>query len=79
MHFLSILVQIAQAIVALMLIFIVAIQQSKNEGLGAAVSGRPVSSFKGKAGYEEKLTEYTRLLGGAFLVLGIAAAALYGR
>ena len=57
MHYVYILLCIVQVMLGVGVIFIVAIQQTKNEGLGGTIGGRPTTSFKGKPGFEERLNE----------------------
>jgi protein translocase SecG subunit len=61
------------------MIFIVAIQQTKNEGLGGTIGGRPTTSFKGKPGFEERLNEITKQLGIGFFVVSILVALMMNR
>ena len=68
-----------QVVLAVAVIFIVAIQQTKNEGLGGTIGGTVSSSFKGKAGFEERLNEITRNLGIGFFVVSILVAITMGR
>jgi protein translocase SecG subunit len=42
------------------LILIVTAQTPKNEGFGGGVANTPSSNFRGKAGYDEMLSLYTR-------------------
>ena len=42
------------------LILVVTAQTPKNEGLGGGVANTPSSNFRGKAGYDEMLSVYTR-------------------
>ena len=42
------------------LILIVTAQTPKNEGFGGGVANTPSSNFRGKAGYDEMLSIYTR-------------------
>ena len=74
MHaFLSILHSIligVDVLIAVWLIYIVAIQESKNDGLQGQIGSKTQSAFKGKAGKEEKLNEWTR--NSALLFFGIA-------
>jgi protein translocase SecG subunit len=42
------------------LISFVTMQTPKNEGLGGGVANTPSSNFRGKAGYDEMLSVYTR-------------------
>jgi preprotein translocase subunit SecG len=73
------LLSIAQVLFAIALIFIVSIQQTKNEGLGGVIGGKVTSTFKGKPGFEERLNDITRFLGVGFFVLSIAVAVTMNR
>ena len=79
MHILHSLLSVVQIGFAIALIFIVAIQQTKNEGLSGSIGGKVTSSFKGKPGFEEKLNEMTRYLGVAFFVSSILVAVTMNR
>nr|WP_309691446.1 preprotein translocase subunit SecG [Armatimonas sp.] len=50
----------ALLLLSLSLILVVTLQNPKNEGLGGGVANTPSSSFRGKAGYDEILSVYTR-------------------
>jgi protein translocase SecG subunit len=73
-HYVNVALSIAQVILAVGVIFIVAIQQTKSEGLGGTIGGRVTSSFKGKPGFEDRLNEITRYLGVGFFVVSILVA-----
>jgi protein translocase SecG subunit len=47
-------------LLSLGLILIVTMQNPKNEGLSGGVANTPSSNFRGKAGYDEMLSIYTR-------------------
>lgn len=79
MYALNIALNIVQVLLGIGMIFIVAIQQTKNEGLGGSIGGKVQSSFKGKAGFEEKLNELTRNIGVAFFVVSILVAVTWNR
>ena len=79
MHYFHIFLSVVQVLLAAGVIFIVAIQQTKNEGLGGTIGGKPTSSFKGKPGFEERLTEITKQLGIGFFVVSILVAVTMGR
>ncbi len=79
MHYFHIALSVVQVLLGISMIFIVAIQQTKNEGLGGTIGGRPTSSFKGKPGFEERLTEMTKQLGIGFFVVSILVALTMGR
>ena len=50
----------ALLLLSLSLILVVTLQNPKNEGLGGGVANTPSSNFRGKAGYDEMLSVYTR-------------------
>ena len=79
MHVLTILLSFIQVILAVGLIVIIDSQQTKNEGLGGTIGGRVQSSFKGKPGFEERLTEMTKQMSIAFFVVSILVAVTIGR
>jgi len=74
-----VVLSVFQIAVALLLIGIVAIQQTKSEGLGGTIGGRVSTAFKGKPGLDDKLTDWTKYLGGAFIVVSILVAVTAGR
>jgi protein translocase SecG subunit len=61
-------------VVGVFLIYIVTIQDSKNDGLQGQIGSTTTSSFKGKAGREEQLNLLTRNTGIVFFVLAILVA-----
>jgi protein translocase SecG subunit len=73
------IIGLLQVVVAIALIWIIAIQQAKNEGLGAAISARSSTSFKGKAGFDERLTDMTKKISIGFFVLSIIVAVMSNR
>lgn len=66
---------IVDFLVAVLLIFIVAIQSSKGEGLGALGGGATLFSVKNK-GLEAMLDKLTGVLAVLFLILSLVIAAL---
>lgn len=60
--------------VGIILIYIITIQESKNDGLQGQIGSSTTSSFKGKAGREEKLNVMTRNVGIIFFSLSILIA-----
>jgi protein translocase SecG subunit len=66
-------------LLAVGVIFIVAIQQTKSEGLGGTIGGRPTTSFKGKPGFEDRLNELTRYLAVGFFIASILVAVTMNR
>jgi len=73
------LFSIVQMVLAVGLIFIVAIQQTKSEGLGGTIGGKVTSSFKGKPAFEDRLNEMTRYIGIGFFVVSIIVAVTMNR
>ena len=71
MNAIQIILLVVQALISLGLIFIVAIQTSKNEGLTGTIGGNVSANFKGKPGYEERLQSYTQMLGIGWFVVSI--------
>jgi protein translocase SecG subunit len=60
-------------LLSILLITTVVMQTPKSEGFGGGVANTPGGTFRGKAGYDEMLSNYTRLIaiawfGAAFLL-----------
>ncbi len=68
-----------QMLTGIALIAIVTMQESKNDGLTGQIGTTATSSFKGKAGKEERLTLYTRNIAIVFFCLSILVAVGTGR
>lgn len=79
MHIVIVLLGCIQVAFAIALIFIIDGQQTKNEGLGGTIGGRVQSSFKGKPGFEERLSEITKFLGIGFFASSLLVAILANR
>ncbi len=45
------------------LVIVVTMQTPKSEGFGGGVQNTPSSNFRGKAGHDEILSSYTRMIG----------------
>lgn len=65
-----------QVILAVFLIVVVALQTSKNEGLGGAIGGQTSNSFRGKIGRDEQLGMVTKYIAVGFFVISIVVAVL---
>jgi len=76
MHFIFILLNILIVFLGISLVVIVMMQESKNEGLTGQIGTTVSSSFKGKAGREDRLNEMTRKIAIAFFV--VAALVAFG-
>lgn len=68
------IIGLVQFVIAVALITVVTMQESKNEGLQGQIGTAVASSFKGKAGREEHLNTLARNLGIAFMVICVLAA-----
>ncbi len=73
-HILYILLCAVQFLVAIGLIVVVTMQDSKNDGLTGQIGTTAATSFKGKAGREEQLGLLTRNLAIVFFVISIIVA-----
>ncbi len=49
-------------LLSIALTVVVTMQTPKSEGFGSGVSNTPGGSFRGKAGYDEMLSGYTRII-----------------
>jgi protein translocase SecG subunit len=57
-------------IASLLLIFLLAVQTTKQEGLTGSIGGRVESSYRGRLGAEEQLKRWTGIVAVAFVVTG---------
>ncbi|MFM7323115.1 MAG: preprotein translocase subunit SecG [Armatimonadota bacterium] len=62
-------------VLSLLLIFVVSAQTPKNEGFGGGVVNTPGGNFRGKAGYDEVLSNYTRTIAIAWIVTALLVGA----
>ena len=67
---------LSQMVSGIALIAIVTMQESKNDGLTGQIGTTATSSFKGKAGREERLTLYTRNI--AIVFFAVSALVAFG-
>ncbi|NLH97925.1 MAG: preprotein translocase subunit SecG [Chthonomonadales bacterium] len=79
MHVLNIVLSVLQVAAAIGLIFVVAIQQTKSEGLGGTIGGKVTSTFKGKPGFEDRLNDLTKYIAIGFFALSILVAVTMNR
>lgn len=68
-----------QFVLGIGLITVVAMQESKNDGLTGQIGTTATTSFKGKAGKEERLNQLTKNIAIAFFVISIIVAFTTGR
>jgi protein translocase SecG subunit len=78
-HAMHVLLSFIQVILAVGLIVIIDSQQPKNEGLGGSIGGKVQGSFKGKPGFEERLSQMTKMMGIGFFVVSILVAVTMNR
>ncbi len=74
MHFFYWVLLFVQMLSGIALITIVTMQESKNDGLTGQIGTSATSSFKGKAGREERLTLYTRNIAIVFFAISALVA-----
>ena len=76
MHYVHIILQVVQAIIAFALVGFVMSQTGKDQGMGGAMGGGEAAGggSRYKGGYEEKLDNTTRALAFAFLFFSLAVA-----
>lgn len=79
LHFFYWLLLLVQMGSGIALITIVTMQESKNDGLTGQIGTTATSSFKGKAGREERLTLYTRNIAIVFFTVSALVAVGTGR
>jgi preprotein translocase subunit SecG len=79
LHIFYWLLLLVQMVSGLSLIIIVTMQESKNDGLTGQIGTTATSSFKGKAGREERLTLYTRNIAVVFFAVSALVAVGTGR
>ena len=73
-HILYILLAAVQFLVSIGLIVVVTMQDSKQDGLTGQIGTTAATSFKGKAGREERLNLLTRNLAIVFFVVSVIVA-----
>lgn len=79
LHYFYILLCAVQFLVGFSLIAVVTMQESKNEGLTGQIGTTATSSFKGKAGREERLNDLTRNVAIVFFAVSVLVAIGTGR
>ncbi len=57
-------------IAAVLLVFLLAIQTTKQEGLTGSIGGRVESAYRGRLGAEEQLKRLTGVVAVVFVVVG---------
>ncbi len=75
MQILNTILTVILVLLSLGLITVVTMQTPKSEGFGS-VTNTPSSNFRGKAGYDDMLSGYTRTIAILWFVTGFALAIL---
>ena len=78
-HFLYMVLLLVQMVAGIALITIVTMQESKNDGLTGQIGTTASSSFKGKAGREERMSLYTRNIAVVFFTISALVAVTTGK
>lgn len=79
MHFVYNFLLVIHLLVGIGVIAIITMQESKNEGLTGQIGTTVSTSFKGKAGREDRLNDTTRKMAITFFVLSALVAFGSGR
>ena len=61
---------------SILLIVTVVMQTPKSEGFGGGVANTPGGTFRGKAGYDEMLSNYTRMIAIGWFTVAFVLAIL---
>ena len=64
-------------LLSLLLITTVVMQTPKSEGFGGGVANTPGGTFRGKAGYDEMLSNYTRMIAIGWFAIAFLLAILH--
>lgn len=67
MQLLTTLMTVVLILLSILLIVVVTAQTPKSEGFGSGVTNTPGGNFRGKAGYDEQLSHYTRIIAIAWI------------
>ena len=57
-----------QVVAAIGMIIVILMQTTKSEGLSGTIGGKATTTFRGKPGTEEKLSQYTKWTAITFMV-----------
>jgi protein translocase SecG subunit len=79
LHFFKPFLLVVQALISIALVFIVAMQTTKNEGLTGNIGGQMTPSFKGKPGMEEQIRSWTVYVSVAWFVVAIVIAIVFAQ
>ena len=76
MAILTTILTVILVMLSIVLITVVTMQTPKSEGFGGGVQNTPGGTFRGKAGYDEMLSNYTRIIAIAWFVTAFIVAVL---
>ncbi|MHB0999367.1 MAG: preprotein translocase subunit SecG [Armatimonadota bacterium] len=74
MNIISVILSAVQLLSAVLLIFFVMSQTTKSEGLTGTIGGKMASSFRGKPGWDDKMSIYTKW---SAIIFGISSMLVY--
>lgn len=66
------IIQALFILVSVVLIVLMSMQTTKNEGLSGSIGGRSESAYRGRLGFDQQLTRLTGSIASAYVVLAIA-------
>lgn len=76
MSILVALLTIVLFLLSIALIFVVVVQNPKSEGFGSGVQNTPGGTFRGKAGFDDIMSNYTRIIAIAWIATAFLVGAV---
>lgn len=76
MAILATILTVVLFLLSISLILIVVVQNPKSEGFGSGVQNTPGGTFRGKAGFDEIMSNYTRSIAIAWIVTAFIVGAI---
>ena len=68
MNVLGAILTAIQVVAAIGMVIVILMQTTKSEGLSGTIGGKATTTFRGKPGTEEKLSQYTKWTAITFMV-----------
>jgi protein translocase SecG subunit len=66
------IIQALFILISVVLVALMSMQTTKNEGLSGSIGGRSESAYRGRLGFDQQLTRLTGGIASAYVVLAIA-------
>lgn len=76
MAILATILTVVLFLLSITLILVVVVQNPKSEGFGSGVQNTPGGTFRGKAGFDEIMSNYTRSIAIAWIVTAFIVGAI---